>query len=298
VTVIISPVEINMSKFNAGKASVLALTAVAVLASFLLGKSLTSVRAGDDEHEQENNDNNWSVCVSTGPQCGTDNGHKSKTITQDANHTHVCPTGYSSDGYDHDEWDKECRKEVTNMECPNGNYTSHDSSKACSRNGHYADKISVTDYDYEDKVKQYSCPTDWSVKSGDETKCEKVETQDCQTGKIDNSACVNEATPTPVSTPETCVGDQHLDATGLKCVSFSGSGPAPRNDQGNGQVLGASTGQVLGASTMAGTGSFDETIYSAIMSIGATLSAFGIKGVKQSLAKSEFGKKAKKTSSK
>lgn len=75
----------------------------------------------------------------------------------------------------------------------------------------------------------------------------------------------------------------HINSTGHECENWSGSGPAPRNDEGvGGAVLGASTGKVLGASTMAGTGTFSEIFYQAIMGIGATLSAFGIKGLKKS----------------
>jgi hypothetical protein len=48
-----------------------------------------------------------------------------------------------------------------------------------------------------------------------------------------------------------------------------------------GTYSGGTGGQVLAASTMAGTGSFDETFFQAIMSIGATLSAFGLKGLKK-----------------
>jgi hypothetical protein len=293
----------KMGKFSAGKASVLALTAVAVLASFLLGKSITSVHASDDKDRDHGDTGGWSACVSTGPQCGTDNGHKSKTVTQDANHTHICPTDYSDAGYDHDHWDKECRKELTT-----GNWESWqggDSSETTNIEFRHKDthgsgwesgkgnsphelehRHFVPNYDYEDKVKQYSCPTDWTAKSGDETKCEKIETLDCQTGQIDDSACT---TPDNGDICHNIDGIQyaipegmHMDAEGANCVNFSGSGPAPRNDEGvGGAVLGASTGQVLGASTMAGTGAFDETLYSAIMSIGATLSAFGLKGLKK-----------------
>lgn len=108
--------------------------------------------------------------------------------------------------------------------------------------------------------------------------------------------CVISVTPEPTPDPDVCKNidgvqtsvpeGQHLDASGLNCVNWSGSGPAPRNDEGTGTtgtVLGASTvkGQVLGATTMAGTGSFAEVFYQAIMGIGATLSAFGIKGLKK-----------------
>jgi hypothetical protein len=37
----------------------------------------------------------------------------------------------------------------------------------------------------------------------------------------------------------------------------------------------------LGASTMAGTGSFDENLYMAIMGVGATITAFGAKSFKK-----------------
>jgi hypothetical protein len=46
-------------------------------------------------------------------------------------------------------------------------------------------------------------------------------------------------------------------------------------------TTGNTGGQVLGASTMAGTGSFEEVFYQAIMGIGATLSAIGVKGLKK-----------------
>lgn len=44
---------------------------------------------------------------------------------------------------------------------------------------------------------------------------------------------------------------------------------------------GGTGGQVLGASTMAGTGSFEENLYLAIMSIGGTITAFGLKNIKK-----------------
>jgi hypothetical protein len=44
---------------------------------------------------------------------------------------------------------------------------------------------------------------------------------------------------------------------------------------------GGTGGQVLGASTMAGTGSFEENLYLAIMGIGGTITAFGLKNIKK-----------------
>ncbi len=90
----------------------------------------------------------------------------------------------------------------------------------------------------------------------------------CSTSFIDPTDTTS--TPTPVATPT----------------------PAPKNDDGgdglgcathdcSGNTSNTSQGQVLGASTMAGTGSFEETLYQAIMTVGATLSAFGVKGLKK-----------------
>ena len=89
------------------------------------------------------------------------------------------------------------------------------------------------------------------------------------------------ASPTVTSTPATTTSNGGSGVSdGLGCANHDcSSHPSTPN-----QILGASTtnGQVLGTSTMAGTGSFDETFYQAIMSLGAVLSAFGIKGLKKS----------------
>jgi hypothetical protein len=97
----------------------------------------------------------------------------------------------------------------------------------------------------------------------------------------------NEAPVEPTPTPLVCTGDTHPDGAGTSCVSFSPSGPAPRNDEGTGgQVLGASTaGQVLGATTLAKAGTFTQNAYLAIMVLGGTLSAFGLKGFKKAFQK-------------
>ena len=71
----------------------------------------------------------------------------------------------------------------------------------------------------------------------------------------------------------------HINATGHECVNFELGGP-PQGGNGGGSVLGASTGtggQVLGASTMAGTGSFTENLYMAIMGLGGIITAVGFK---------------------
>lgn len=95
---------------------------------------------------------------------------------------------------------------------------------------------------------------------------------------VDSIWCANHvptatATATATPTPPSCGQDEHLDLSGTKCLKWEVSAP-----QNGGS---APQGQVLGASTMAGTGSFDETLYQAIMIVGATLSAFGFKGLKK-----------------
>ena len=86
-------------------------------------------------------------------------------------------------------------------------------------------------------------------------------------------------TPTeePTSTPLVCSGTQHLDASGRNCVDYSFGGP--------GSSTGTGGGQVLGASTMAGTGSFFENLYMAIMSLGGILTFQGLKNFKKAYKK-------------
>jgi len=75
------------------------------------------------------------------------------------------------------------------------------------------------------------------------------------------------ATPAPTSTP----GFTNDGGDGLGCAVHDCSG----------NYVAPPQGQVLGASTMAKTGSFEEVFYQAIMGIGATLSTFGLKGLKK-----------------
>lgn len=93
----------------------------------------------------------------------------------------------------------------------------------------------------------------------------------------------DEPSPTPTLAPTavptdsgiTVVHDGKGDGLGCAVNDCSGNTVAPA-------IEGFGTGgQILGASTMAGTGTFEESFYQAIMSVGATLSAFGIKGLKK-----------------
>ncbi len=79
-----------------------------------------------------------------------------------------------------------------------------------------------------------------------------------------------DATPTPTSTPAPTNNGGNDGGDGLGCATHDCSGnKVPQ-------------GQVLGASTMAGTGSFEENFYLAIMGFGGILSLTGItKAVKK-----------------
>jgi len=98
------------------------------------------------------------------------------------------------------------------------------------------------------------------------------------------------ATPNPdvcanIDGIQTSVPDgMHLDASGQNCVNWSqggGDGQGCATQDCSGNYVAPPQGQVLGASTMATTGSFEEVFYQAIMGIGATISAFGLKGLKK-----------------
>lgn len=76
------------------------------------------------------------------------------------------------------------------------------------------------------------------------------------------------ATPTPTSTPLSCSSDQHLDASGQNCVSYTIPGVESPSQSSGGTT---STGQVLGATTLASTGSTKSEIGITLMVLGSTL---------------------------
>ena len=120
-----------------------------------------------------------------------------------------------------------------------------------------------------------------------------VDTDECPT-----NCMLEEPNPTPTPNPDLCMnidGIQyavpdglHINATGVECVAYGTPGVEQPSSSSTGEVLGTSTAssaQVLGASTMAGTGSFNQMAYQAIMVIGGTLSALGIKNFKKASKK-------------
>ena len=91
-------------------------------------------------------------------------------------------------------------------------------------------------------------------------------------------------TTTPVETAAPTAIPTDAPAT-TTTVNYDGKGDglgcAVNDCSGNKVEPPQGQGQVLGASTMAGTGSFAENLYAAIMVLGGTLSAFGIKGFRK-----------------
>lgn len=98
---------------------------------------------------------------------------------------------------------------------------------------------------------------------------------DTETETADNTLCVNDEDPKPTPTPEptpttpSCSSEEHLDASGKNCVTYS----VPGSDSGTG---GAQIGQVLGASTMAATGAVSDALFNSIFTLGSLLTSFGI----------------------
>lgn len=260
-----------MTKFNSGKASILVITSALFVASFLLGKTLTSVSAddhGDNDHHTQ--------------YCHPDEGHYPFTLSDSNSHDSFVYSGTceKGDGRGAEDEFKQCISDWCSNNQPHDECSNIDGLQTEIPKGYVRGEGNTCNEETSQPV--YGCmdesATNYDPKATDPG--DVVCTFSSPTP--DPDVCAN------IDGVQTSVPDgMHLDASGKNCVNFSGSGPAPRNDEGNGtggQVLGASTtrGQVLGASTMAGTGSFEEMTYQAIMVIGATLSAFGIKGLKKS----------------
>jgi hypothetical protein len=228
-----------MNKFNAGKASILALTTVFAVAVFLLGKSYSlvfAVPAGDVAK---------AYCHAAGQEGTTHfNYHFNKAWT-----AHFLDNGAPKAGHEDDFYtvvgDKNCDGQPDSTPSP----TPSDCEGPCPTASPEPEDDACPNLDgFQENV-----PEGYIVDNEDN--------------------CVPEPTPTPL----VCSGDQHLDAAGLNCVSFELGGPPAG---GNGPQ-----GQVLGATTMASTGSFTENLNLAIMLLGGTLSAFGIKNLKKASQK-------------
>jgi len=78
------------------------------------------------------------------------------------------------------------------------------------------------------------------------------------------------ATPTPQPASPSCGSDEHLDLSGTKCLKWELGGPPPPPPV---------TGQVLGASTLAGTGTFEDGVFSLIFMLGCLVTSLGIRKI-------------------
>jgi hypothetical protein len=181
-------------RFNFSKKLFGAFTAVLFLALAVYAFSSTPVSVS-----AHYGDGGWSSCVSTGAQCGTDNGSQTRTNYQNRGYTWVCPDGYQSHDSNCRKWIDTTYKTVTRYSdkiwhdgqkvCPTSDsYYTHSNPKDCSK------QIQIVDvdghYDYQNKIKQYNaCPDGWTVSPSDNDKCQQIETQACHTGTTDYSAC-------------------------------------------------------------------------------------------------------------
>ncbi len=90
---------------------------------------------------------------------------------------------------------------------------------------------------------------------------------------VENQNCPS-STPEPTPTTPTCSSDQHLDASGLRCVNWEQSGG---DNGGGGSSTTSSGGSVLGASTVLGAAGNTENIAGlALMIIGLSVTSVSI----------------------
>jgi hypothetical protein len=338
-----------MSKFNAGKASILALTAVLAVAAFLLGKSLTSVSATN--HYEAGT---WSSCVAKPDHtCGNGAGTQSatchltdgqshdgctsngQTVTRDCDiscpkpevsitKSILCGSGVRTfSGTADYHGDTTTRLTVTFNPPGSGNTTTEVDSQSEPTSWSFDKSVTTgSEYKIEAKVYDKSDPDSGDLTDSDswtftQVACPVVDVCQnldgdqatlpdgmqvdekgfcsCRDGYhevnpeglrvvfdgLPSFTCVaDEPTPDPdvcknIDGVQTGVPDgMHLDAAGINCVNFTPAGP-PENPSNPPQ------GQILGTSTMAGTGSFAENLYLAIMTLGGIITTVGVKNYRK-----------------
>lgn len=240
-----------MSKFNAGKASLFAITAVFAVSAFFLGKSLVTPVSADRPETV-------TICHATASNVNPYNvQHPAKSSDVSGHDGHNGPVWF--DGIQGDWGDI-----IPPFDYNGGSYLGK--NWTTEGQGFYNNDCNAPDSDEE--------PV-WGCTDS------QANNFDFQATDDDGSCTYDEPTTAPTATPN---GDVCLNLDGIQtsvpeglhlsgaynnqCVSFSQPGvPTPP----------PATGQVLGATTMAKTGSFDEALYLAIMGLGATLTAIGTK---------------------
>lgn len=252
-----------MNKLTAGKASILAITAVLAVSAFLLGKSLKSLVYASGQptsviicHATDSSSNPY---VTQSPNIQNDGsltgGHLNHTgpVYPNADWGDIIPPyTHGTFVYAGMNWTVDGQA-IWKNGCNIPGAPTPSPSPSPSPSGSPEPSSSPTESPSPEPQFHSVCR---------ELSCVLVQ------GAGTNSCATDvDCEPAASPTPQTCTGDQHLGGDGITCVSFSPSGPAPSN--------GGPTGQVLGASTMAGTGSFTENLFMAIMGLGATLSSAG-----------------------
>jgi hypothetical protein len=146
-----------------------------------------------------------------------------------------------------------------------GNEVTHEFANEQAYDGHLGTPHNAETYDTDGACT--GTPTPSASPEGTPTPEASATPEPSATPSCEERENCPTATPTPTSTPK---GDDPLTPAG------------PPNAPPY-----TPSGQVLGASTMAATGSFAENLYLAIMALGGTLSAFGIKNVKKAFQKAK-----------
>lgn len=259
-----------MKSFDAGKASILVLTAVLAVFSFLIGKSLTTVLAVSPQpsviicHATGSNSNPY---VTESPNIQNDGslsgGHLNHTgpLYPSADWGDIIPP-YTHGSFSYAGMNWPSGQAIWANGCNIPGAPTPTPSPTPSPSGTPLPTCNPDDEDCSTPTPTpTAAPQFHSVCR--ELSCVLVDGAGSNSCATDND-CAPAASPTPL----VCTGDTHPDAAGTSCVGFSGTGPGPSNG-------GGPTGQVLGASTMAGTGSFTENLFMAIMGVGATLSSAG-----------------------
>jgi hypothetical protein len=256
--VIIYPISLEiMNKFVSGKGSILALTTVFAVASFLLGKYLTTTLAADK----------ITICHAAGQE-GTTHFNtlnlspSAVYANSQGNGGHFTADGTPAAGHEDDYFGA----------CTNSTPPPTDFDACPNIEGNQASVPEGMDLDEEGNCvtpppgeSPYCLNGETIWVSDEEDPPEGATLGSCRIEPTpDNDVCDN-IDGVQTSVPE----GLHLDGGGINCVSFSNPG-TPENPSGP-------QGQVLGATTMAGAGSFAEDAYLAIMLLGGTLSGFGIK---------------------
>ena len=275
-----------MGKFVSGKASVLALFASMAMVGFLFSWSISTVSADRNDDDNNNNcgvqtyeffnegsNNDVSVSVHNSDEEIDASGLNGWSITNlwlaEHNHNYISFGSGNKHNFNPNNFGDifKVKVEVTKV-CPTATprpthtptptvtATPTPDNSDCDHDGDPTDPTEAT---------ECASPTPTATPIATPTIDPCIENENCATA-------TPSATPAPTDNNNNGGND---GGDGLGCATHDCSTHPTTNSASQGQVLGTST------STMGKTGSFDEMFYQAIMTVGATLSAFGVKGLKK-----------------